>query len=134
MRYCVLSVLLLVVSLCGLYSDELGEMSEEELLTELMQILEQQEAKLTEQATQIQTLETHLTEARRQLTIAKVWQEALTARINKLQTLHTELKTSWQNYKDEKEREIKWLKAGLVGAGIFSASLGGLTLWQLTKK
>ena len=134
MRYCVLSVLLLVVSLCGLYSDELGEMSEEELLTELMQILEQQEAKLTEQATQIQTLETHLTEARRQLTIAKVWQGALTARIDKLQSLHSELTKSWQSYKDAKEREIRRLKFALVGVGAVGAGLGGLNIWQAMRK
>ena len=134
MRYFLVSVLLLAASLFGLSSEELSEMSEAELLTELMQILEQQEAKLTEQAQQIETLETHLTEARRQLTIAKVWQEALTARINKLQTLHTELKTSWQNYRDEKEREVRRLKFALVGVGAVGAGLGGLNIWQLTKK
>jgi TolA-binding protein len=127
MRYFLVSVLLLVALSFGVYSQDVGDMTEAELLTELMKILEQQEAKLTEQAKQIQSLETHLTEARRQLQIAKVWQEALTQRISRLQTLHNELKLSWQSYKEEKEAEIRRLKIGLgisIGGNVLLGGYG----------
>lgn len=133
MRYFLLSVLLLAALSFGAYSQDVEDMTETELLQELMQILEQKEAKLTEQAQLIQSLETQLTEAQKQLTIASVWQEALTQRISRLQTLHNELKQSWQSYKDEKEREIRRLKFGWIVTGAVGLGLGGLNIYQLVK-
>lgn len=126
MRYFLVSVLLLAVLSFGAYSQDVGEMTEAQLLEELMQILEQQETKLQEQQTQIQSLEKHLQ-------TAQVWQEALTQRISRLQTLHNELKQSWQSYREEKEREIKRLKFGWIVTGVVGAGLGGLNIYQAVK-
>lgn len=127
MRYFLLSVLLLAALSYGVYSQDVGEMTETELLTELITILEEQEQTLNQQKRQIVELQTQLTTADKALTEAGAWLRVSDREIRRLNDLLIEQEQLWQSYREEKEREIRRLKTGLwisVGGNVLLGGYG----------